>query len=408
MNLLFDFITLQTKTGAAEYVRSVFFALLNKICTNNNSDIKIFALYDSSLGVAYDDLKEEILSKKYENIKYVDVYKKNICTIITEYKINRFFIGCAQYLGNIPGIENISCETYCVVHDLVDEEVYQRNIDVFVELLRPSFQLEQKDSSLIEFLQYKKRLLSFMFFFRNNQKGKWNKQSRTGFIAKQYKNNPNFHLITDSEYSKKSIILNCKISADSIDVLYPPERMFLNNSSVSNHIKECIEGKKIYLFLNADRSLKNPYNTITAFKAFAEANHDCFLVTAGYPQKEFSNHIPLPFLSDGDLKYLTEHCYALIYPSFFEGFGYPPIESMKFGKPIFSSNTTSLPEILGNAAIYFSPLYTTGIYKALFELTDDNYNIFTKKSIERYSLIRKKTESDLEALLNYITNGKNE
>ena len=408
MNLLFDFITLQSKTGAAEYVRSVFFALLNEINTNDYSDIRIYALYDSSHGIAYEDLKTKNASTANLIFEFIDVYKHSICSIITDYHIDRLFIGCAQYLGNIPGIESISCETYCVVHDMVDEEIHQRNIDIFAEMLNPSFQLEKRNPSIKGFLQYQRHTLSFMNFFRKNRKSKWHWESRTKFIAEQYRKNPNFHLITVSEYSKKTIVLNCSINAEAINVLYPPERKFHYSSHTSNYINDLVKIGKIYLLLNADRNLKNPHNTIAAFKTYATYSQDIFLATVGYTKKEFKNHIPLPFLNDDDLTNLIKNCYALIYPSFFEGFGYPPIEAMKFGKPILATNVTSVPEILGDSAIYFSPLYTTSIYNALSNLTDNNYHIFAQKSKERYAWIKKKSEQDLKVLLNYIINGKNE
>ena len=406
MNLLFDFITLQTKTGAAEYVRTIFLALLNEIKTLNQDNINIFALYNSSLGIVYDDFKEESLTTQYKNIKYIDIHKHDILSAITDNHIHRFFIGCAQYLGNIPNIENISCETFCVVHDLVDEEIYDNNLNVLAELFNPTFKLTEKKHSIRGFFQYHARTLSFIKLFRELRKINWNRDSRTAFIRKLYKSNSLFHLISVSEYSKHSISFKCKIEANSIDVLYSPERVYQNTSLVSEQIKQLVKDKKIYLLLNANRSLKNPYNTINAFKAFAEIHPDCFLVTIGYLKKEFENHIVLPFLNDADLMYITKSCYALIYPSFFEGFGYPPIEAMKYGKPILASNTTSLPEILGNAPIYFSPLYATGIYKALLELTDTNYEVFSKKTCEQYAIIKKKTELDQKTLLNYILNGK--
>ena len=81
---------------------------------------------------------------------------------------------------------------------------------------------------------------------------------------------------------------------------------------------------------------------------------------------------------------------------------------MKYGKPILASNTTSLPEILDDAAIFFSPLYPSSIYKALVDLTDEKYSFFTEKARERYSLIKEKSVHDLKTLLNYLLNGKNE
>lgn len=59
--------------------------------------------------------------------------------------------------------------------------------------------------------------------------------------------------------------------------------------------------------------------------------------------------------SDATLAWLYEHATALVLPSFAEGFGIPPLEALSFGKPAIVAKTTSLPEVLGDLATWFSP-----------------------------------------------------
>ena len=63
----------------------------------------------------------------------------------------------------------------------------------------------------------------------------------------------------------------------------------------------------------------------------------------------------LGYLSEEELASIWAGSYSLIFPSLFEGFGIPLLEAMFFEKPILCSNSTSLPEVGGNAAIYFNP-----------------------------------------------------
>ena len=61
-------------------------------------------------------------------------------------------------------------------------------------------------------------------------------------------------------------------------------------------------------------------------------------------------------ISDHNLFELYKNATALIYPSFYEGFGMPIIEAMSLGCPVISSNTSSLPEVYEDAALSFSPI----------------------------------------------------
>ena len=60
-------------------------------------------------------------------------------------------------------------------------------------------------------------------------------------------------------------------------------------------------------------------------------------------------------VSDDELIWLYRNCYANIYPSLFEGFGLPVLEGMQFGAPTLTSDSTSIPEVAGKAAILLHP-----------------------------------------------------
>jgi glycosyltransferase involved in cell wall biosynthesis len=60
-------------------------------------------------------------------------------------------------------------------------------------------------------------------------------------------------------------------------------------------------------------------------------------------------------VSDNELKKYVVQADVFIFPSIYEGFGLPPLEAMAAGTPVVSANTASIPEICGNAALYFDP-----------------------------------------------------
>ncbi len=78
------------------------------------------------------------------------------------------------------------------------------------------------------------------------------------------------------------------------------------------------------------------------------------------------DHIP-----DEQLKRITASAYALVYPSFFEGFGLPIIEAMQCEVPVVTSNTSSMPETGGDAALYADPSDPDAIAKHMMNLYKD-------------------------------------
>lgn len=77
------------------------------------------------------------------------------------------------------------------------------------------------------------------------------------------------------------------------------------------------------------------------------------------------------YLSDEAFACYMQGCRALIFPSLYEGFGMPTLEAMAHGKPVLCSNLTSLPEIVGNAAILFNPYHVTDIAHAIHRIVEE-------------------------------------
>ena len=74
------------------------------------------------------------------------------------------------------------------------------------------------------------------------------------------------------------------------------------------------------------------------------------------------------YVSDAELIWFYRHCYANLYPSLFEGFGLPVLEGMQFGAPTIASNSSSIPEVAGEAAVLLPPEDTGAWTKAMLEL----------------------------------------
>ncbi len=86
-----------------------------------------------------------------------------------------------------------------------------------------------------------------------------------------------------------------------------------------------------------------------------------------------------------ELRRLYAQCYAVALPSIYEGFGLPLVEGMAFGKPLITSNVSSMPEIAGDAALLVDPTNDDQIADALSQLAFDKglYEKLSQTSAQR-------------------------
>jgi hypothetical protein len=96
------------------------------------------------------------------------------------------------------------------------------------------------------------------------------------------------------------------------------------------------------------------------------------------------------YVSNQDLATLMFNSSGLIFPSLYEGFGLPPIEAMSLGVPVACSDSGSLPEVVGNAAIIFNPKKPEEIANAMSEL------ILETPKRERFLALGKQRASQFE------------
>lgn len=135
--------------------------------------------------------------------------------------------------------------------------------------------------------------------------------------------------------------------------------------------------KQFLLYVGRPTPHKNLPRLIEAYAKLKEKHPQLQLVLAGkkdanyrriareVKQQGVPDVIFTDFISDGQLRWLYEHCAAYVFPSLSEGFGLPGLEAMANGAPVVSSNTTSLPEVHGDAAQYFNPEDVDDMTKAI-------------------------------------------
>lgn len=95
----------------------------------------------------------------------------------------------------------------------------------------------------------------------------------------------------------------------------------------------------------------------------------------------------LGYVSNDELQWLYQHCFCMIYPSLFEGFGLPVLEAMNYGAPIISSNASSLPEVVGQAGLLINPLNEAEILEAMQDIA---FKPTLRKQLKELALIQAK------------------
>jgi glycosyltransferase involved in cell wall biosynthesis len=342
-------------------------------------------LYDSKIPIVYQRASPEFLEKEL-HFKCIDIAReKSIGQIISQYNIDVFFVGIGQRLAKYT-FQDIQCRTLLIFHDLSNIEIHHYGFE-YILRSKSAFKL---------FKLFIRDKLNAVLKFSNKKK----MEQLFTFSA-----NKNIEIYTSSEYSKDSLTYFFPIIKSPISVMYCPEKIIENDPIISNSkLKEIIDSKVDYfIILAADRIFKNAKFALAVFEKFANENPNFYLLTIGFEKKEFQNHLTLPYLSSSDLEHALKNSYSLIFPTLFEGFGYPPIEAMKYGKPILCSNVCSMPEILGDAPIYFSPFYQVDLFRALKRVMEE-YPSRIEKSRLRYQIIKDKQLATLEMLVHSILN----
>ncbi|MDP3685236.1 MAG: glycosyltransferase family 1 protein [bacterium] len=194
-------------------------------------------------------------------------------------------------------------------------------------------------------------------------------------------------IIAVSQFTKEELIQKFPSVAPKVSVISEgvEERFFASPASSDNAVLRRLGIPTPYvLYVGLWMKHKNLPGLLEAFKAARAAGFAGSLVVTGDEGSggEHVRHVPeaaelrdaliLPGrVSDEDLPTLYRHARAFVFPSFSEGFGLPPLEAMASGTPVIAARASSLPEILGDAALYADPHSPKQIAAALLLLEAD-------------------------------------
>lgn len=171
------------------------------------------------------------------------------------------------------------------------------------------------------------------------------------------------YLIMISENTKREYLQFHKIPDSKVPVIYEACDMPANKLTPYKDLPF----DKFIIYVGQQPDYKNIRKLAEAHQKLLKNNPKLGLVLVGrmnpdtkanqalFKKLDYKNIHFTGFIEDDQRDWLYTRAEAYVFPSLMEGFGLPPLEAMSYGTPVVSSNTSCMPEILGDAALYFNP-----------------------------------------------------
>lgn len=195
------------------------------------------------------------------------------------------------------------------------------------------------------------------------------------------------HVITDSTHSARSLQKVLKTRMVTPILHATPAQV--------KPIKPSFELPTTYLFtVSASYPHKNLTTLIKVFNELAKTNQTLHLVICGLSGKASGNLsseinsspfkdqiVVLGYITGGELSYVYSHASVFVFPSAYEGFGYPVLEAMSYGIPVVSSTAASLKQVVGDGGVLVDTYDITAYVRAIGKILSDKK--YTKELVER-------------------------
>lgn len=214
------------------------------------------------------------------------------------------------------------------------------------------------------------------------------------------------HLITVSEHSKASFISYFPNYKKDVKVFFSP-----NTSSKKSANKDTSKGK-FFLMVSGNRWEKNNLRAIIAFDRLVSSGfmEGVKAIVTGCKSGMFETMVKNPssfeflgYVDEKELEDLYANAFCLVYPSLNEGFGYPPLEAMRYKVPVIASPFSSISELFEGGVLYFNPMQIEEIMNRMILISNpERHEKYAIAGFNKYSQIKARQDHDLDALIDYI------
>jgi glycosyltransferase involved in cell wall biosynthesis len=197
------------------------------------------------------------------------------------------------------------------------------------------------------------------------------------------------YVVVPSEHTARDVVEVMGVSREKIEVIaygvgeeYYPERISGGRELLRQ--RHGLPRERYILYVGTLEPRKNLPALIAAFGRLSRARRSHCLVLAGAPgwrmegvydaidRSGLAGVVVMPgYLPADELRGLYSYADLFIFPSLYEGFGLPPLEAMACGAPVITSNRSSLPEVVGEAALQIDPGDPDALAEAMTAVLDD-------------------------------------
>ena len=397
MKILFDLSSAQPVSvndyhGGAEYAKAVFF----KLCELLLPEISLEVSYDPCRNIDEDILKlcETKLLKMNHCSNNTDINK-----LLHSNKYDVFFSALPYLYFNLE----IPAETKFIytIHGLRSLE---HPVDKYMQkYIKKNAKLNIKNILFLFFPFFMKKI----YYKRDINR-----------LGNLFSITDNQTVITVSNHSKYAIAFFFPfLNKSQLKVLYSPAKKCNFDVKNDNEMLKSLslEEKKYILLICGDRSEKGAYRGCRVLYKLIKQNlipQDIKVIITGiFGCKPYQNMVKnnnrfifKGYVSTMELECLYKNAHLFFYPSLNEGFGYPPLEAMKYRTLCACSANSAITEVCGDSVLYFNPHDETEMCIRILQSFDEEIrNERIEKAAKRCDIVGKKQRHDLELLIKEIT-----